>query len=393
MASLAENTGSAEIDNLMDSLREIAQSENSAWRTLPPEAYFSPELHALEVDRIFRRHWLCIGRVDQVANPGDYMALDVVGEPIVLVRDKKGEVRVLSNVCRHRWMKVCDGTGNRKAFVCPYHAWTYELDGRLRGAVEMKKHPGFDPKTVALPEVRHEVWQGFVYVNLDGKAEPLAPQLAPIDKEIAEFGVETWEVVETVDCDEYPWDWKVMQDNGECYHHIGAHPETFEANFPARTTVTQCDGPTIIQWCAARESKRTRHDDGLDYVPMYFEPVPGLTERQRHNFMLIYVLPNFFIYLQPDYGMKVRMFPTAAGRIRMYVDFLVPPSTKAMPDFDTRLADAVAFFHQFNEEDRVVNAAIQKGLQSAWAQPAPLSWLEEHNQHVARWVAQELTRP
>ena len=379
-------------DDLMEEIRVVAESGNRAWRTLPPQAYFSPEIHELEIERVFRRNWLCIGRVDQAANPGDYMALDVAGEPIVMVRDKKSELRVLSNVCRHRWMKVCDGAGNKTSFVCPYHAWTYELDGRLRGATEMADCPGFEPKNIALPRVQHEVWQGFVYINLDGKAAPLGPQLTGVDAEIAEFGIETWEVVETVDCGEYPWDWKVMQDNGECYHHIGAHPQTFETNFPARSTITRCDGSTIMQWCEARESRRTRHDDGLDYVPMYFEPVPGLTERQRTNFMLIYILPNFFIYLQPDYGMKIRMFPTGSGRIRMYVDFFVPPSAKKLPDFDGKLAEAVAFFHRFNEEDYAVNSRIQQGLKSAWAVPAPLSRLEEHNKHVAWWIADQLVR-
>jgi phenylpropionate dioxygenase-like ring-hydroxylating dioxygenase large terminal subunit len=289
-------------------------------------------------------------------------------------------------------MKVCDGAGNKRAFVCPYHAWTYELDGRLRGAVEMKGCPGFDPAAVALPRIRHEVWQGFVYVNLDGKAAPLAPQLGSIDEEIAEFGVETWQVAETVDCGEYPWDWKVMQDNGECYHHIGAHIETFEANFPARSTVTHCGGPVIIQWCEARPSRRIRWKDGQDYVPLTFEPVPGLTERQRINFMLIYVLPNFFIYLQPDYGMNMRMFPTGPGRIRLYADILVPPAARQLPDFDERLAEAVAFFNRFNDEDIAVNSVVQQGLRSAWATPAPLSHIEEHNMHVARWTAQQLVR-
>jgi len=392
MASNAKSDGIASDDELMACLRAVAESGNGEWRTLPPAAYFSPQVHELEIDRVFRRNWLCIGRADQAARPGDFMALDVAGEPVVLVRDLKGELRVLSNVCRHRWMKVCDGSGNRKSFVCPYHAWTYELDGRLRGAVEMNGCPGFDPGNIALARIRHEIWQGFVYINLDGKAAPLGPQLTHVDAEIAEFGIGSWEVVETVDCGEYPWDWKVMQDNGECYHHIGAHPQTFEATFPARSTVTQCQGPTIIQWCQARESRRTRGDDGLDYVPMYFEPVPGLTERQRTCFMLVYVLPNFFIYLQPDYGMNVRMFPIGPGRIRMYVDFFVPSSAKDLPDFDRRLRDAVSFFHRFNEEDRVVNSRVQKGLQSAWAVPGPLSRFEAHNRHVAWWIANQLVQ-
>ena len=376
---------------LLRSLQCVADSTNREWRTLPPQAYYSAELFELEKERIFRAHWLCIGRVDQVASPGDYMALEVVGEPVVMVRDMRGELRVLSNVCRHRWMKICSGSGNCDSLVCPYHAWTYELDGKLRGAVEMRGCPGFDPAKIALTPIRHEVWQGFVYVNLDGKAEVLAPQLTEIDEAIAEFQLDAWEVAKTVDCGEYPWDWKVMQDNGECFHHVGAHQQTFEPNYPARGTITRCQGSTIVQWCPSRKSRRVRGDDGLEYAPLYFTPMPGLTEMQRTCFVLIYVLPNFFIYLQPDYGTKLRVFPTAAGKIRMFADFLVPPIARDLPDFDARLDKAVAFFNTFNDEDYVVNAAVQRGLQSAWAGRAPLSHLEAHNQHVARWVAEQLT--
>lgn len=375
---------------LLDRLRVIAETGNGGWRTLPPQAYYCPELFDLEKEKVFRAHWLCIGRVDQVANPGDYMTIDVMGEPVVLLRDLDGTLRVLSNVCRHRWMKVCQGRGNKKRLVCPYHAWTYDLNGRLHNALEMKDCPDFEPDKVALPTIRHEVWQGFVYINLNGKAEPLSPQLLWVDEAIEEFGLGSWEVVKTVDCGEYPWDWKVMQDNGECFHHLGAHLKTFEQNYPARGTITRCQGSTIIQWCPAREQRRVVGEDGLEYAPYYFRPVPGLTEIQRTSFILVYVLPNFFIYLQSDYGMKLRVFPVSAGKIRMFTDFLVPPDARTTPDFDQRLAQVVEFFNRFNDEDFAVNSAVQQGLQSAWAQTAPLSHLEAHNQHVACWIAKQL---
>ena len=391
MSSLREPESIDATQSLLEVLRAVADSGNSEWRTLPPKAYYSPELFELEKEHIFRAHWLCIGRADQVPNPGDFMALDVVGEPVVLLRDLQGDLRVLSNVCRHRWMKICAGSGNTRGLACPYHAWTYELDGKLRAAVEMSDSPGFDPRGVALPAIRHEVWQGFVYINLDGNAGPLCPQLTHIDTEIAEFELETWEVARTIEFDEYPWDWKVMQDNGECFHHVGAHNKTFEPNFPARGAITRCEGSTIIQWCPAKVTRRVKGADGLDYVPLYFTPKTGLTETQRTCFILLYVLPNFFIYLQPDYGVKLRVFPTGAGKIRMLTDFLVPPFARELPDFEERLDRAVAFFNLFNDEDYAVNSAVQKGLQSSWAGPAPLSHLEAHNQHVARWIAEQLT--
>ena len=124
--------------------------------------------------------------------------------------------------------------GHCEMFVCPYHAWTYNLDGRLRGAVEMQHTPDFDASEVRLPEIRHEVWQGFVFVNLDGQADPLAPRLAPLDEAIAEYDLASWVTVRALDFGEQPWDWKVMMDNGDVYHHLGLHRDTVEPRSPGR---------------------------------------------------------------------------------------------------------------------------------------------------------------
>src|SRR5262245_45407552 len=147
-------------------------------RGLPPACYTSLEFYARETERIFRRDWLYIGRADEVAEPGDYLCLDVLGEPLVMVRDGAGEVRVLSRICRHRAMPVGSGAGHARTFVCPYHTWTYALDGRLLGAPEMRETPGFDPAACRLPGLRSEVWEGFVFVSFDPEAPALGPSLA-----------------------------------------------------------------------------------------------------------------------------------------------------------------------------------------------------------------------
>ncbi len=380
------------LDELLNSLHHIAANKNQQWTTLPPGAYHNKDFFELERERIFKAGWFCIGRSDQVANPGDYLTIDVVGEPLVMVRGSDRVIRILSNVCRHRWMRVCTGAGSAKTLVCPYHSWTYNLDGSLRAALEMDQTPGFDPSKVCLPEIRHEVWQGFVYVNLSGKAASLTPQLEPVAKRIAEFDLNHWRVATTVDCGEYPWDWKVMQDNGECYHHFGAHSQTFEPNFPAREVTTECGDSWITQIANSSKSCRRLGKDGMEYVPGVFEPIPGLDAWQRTSFILIYVLPNFFIYLQADMGMKLRVLPLEAGRIHLLADILLPPGAFELPDFQQRLDSSVEFFERFNEEDVVVNIGVQTGSRSQFAGPAPLSHLEKHNRHVAWWVASQLIK-
>lgn len=376
----------------LDAMRRMVADGNAAWRTLPPRAYRSDALFELEKDRVFRAGWVCLGRADQVARPGDYLALDVVGQALVMVRDLDGTLRVLSNVCRHRWMSVCLGKGNAKVLSCPYHAWTYRLDGRLWAAPEMDGNPAFRKDDVALAPLRHETWNGFVYVNLDGRARPLAERLAAVEPRLAAYRLDRWVTARTVDCGEYPWDWKVMQDNGECYHHLGLHTETFEADYPGRwSRAFENGGDFTLLWNPSRPERQTIGPDGLSYVPgLSFVPQPGLDELQRTSFQLLYVLPNFFIYLQPDLVMNMRVFPVAAGRIRLIADFIVLPDSLALPDVEARLDRAVAFFERFNDEDVVANSAIQRNLAIA-TEPAPLGDLEHHNRHVALWVARRLT--
>jgi len=379
------------VNVILDQLRHIAATKNSGWRTLPPAAYSSEALYELEKSKIFKSGWVCVAREDQVPTAGDYLTVEVAGEPVMLVRDHDGELRALSNVCRHRWMRLCEGSGNTERLVCPYHAWTYRLDGSLQGAPEMSKTPGFDASQIALPRIRHEVWRGFVYVNIDGAAADLKPQLTDLEPMVESYGVDDWRVAHTVDCGEYPWDWKVMQDNGECYHHIGAHAETFERNYPARQIYTECSEAWLTTVSPCRKESLRTGDDGHGYAPGEFEPVDGLAEWQRESFFLIYVLPNFFIYLQPDYGLNMRVFPVSAGRIRMLVDVMLPPKNFEAPNFESGVKNIVDFFKRFNDEDVFVNSRVQTGLCSEFATPAPLSHLEEHNMHVAWWIASRLT--
>src|SRR5262249_42611111 len=161
----------------------------------------------------------------EVAVPGDYLTLDLVGEPLILVRDPAGAVRVLSAICRHRAMPVAAGAGHTRTFVCPYHNWTYALDGRLLGAPEMTGSPGLDPAGCRLPTVRSEIWEGFVFVSFDPDARPLGPALAPLAPLVQPYGLPAMKTVKSVpfemECD---WNWKLMCENFmEPYHHLGTH--------------------------------------------------------------------------------------------------------------------------------------------------------------------------
>ena len=154
---------------------------------LPPRYYTDPAIYKLEEERIFRKQWMFVGREDEVAQPGDYITIDIAGTPLIIVRDQQGTVRALSGSCLHRYMPVAEGAGNRSSFQCPYHLWTYGLDGQLIGAPEMEHATVFDKSACRLPEARLEVWEGFIFVNLDPEAEPLSPQLETLSRRLAGY--------------------------------------------------------------------------------------------------------------------------------------------------------------------------------------------------------------
>jgi phenylpropionate dioxygenase-like ring-hydroxylating dioxygenase large terminal subunit len=385
-------TQRSETENTLRAMASMAADGNADWRTLPPDAYTNPEIHALEVEKIFKASWLVLGRVDEVEQRGSYVAREMVGQAVVMVRGQDDKLRVFSNICRHRWMKLLEGKGRKAVITCPYHAWAYGTDGALRRAPDMERHPDFDPSCVRLEELNFEIWQGFVFVNLDGKASPLAPRLTGLTKRVKGFGLEDWVTARTVESGDVAWDWKVMQDNGECYHHEGLHPETFQRVFPGERSRCEVEGDWIFQWNPVREEALEKTAAGEPIMPgLFFEPLEGLNDFERTNFHLFYVLPNYLFYLQPDCGIMIRCFPTAAGRMYMETDLLVPRAARELPDYEERLDRLDAFFNRFNDEDTTANSAIQKNLESGRVAPAPLSHLEAHNRHVAWWIASKLT--
>ena len=204
---------------------------------------------------MFRQDWVCIGTVHQIPKVGDYFTLDVVGEPLVVVRAQDG-VHVLSRACLHRWAPVASGSGNTKVFVCPFHKWAYDLTGRLVAAPFMEKAEHFDSAECKLPEFRSHVIPdlGFIFVNISGDAKPIGTRL---DSFIEKYG--NWKVKElslgSHSVNEFDFNWKIQIETAmECYHHIGAHSTTFEPIQPAR--LSSCDD-SEEGWTVCHSPSRT----------------------------------------------------------------------------------------------------------------------------------------
>jgi phenylpropionate dioxygenase-like ring-hydroxylating dioxygenase large terminal subunit len=192
---------------------------------IPARCYYDEDIYKFEVEHILKKNWLAIGRWDWAEKPGDYFTTTMFGEPLVIVRDRAGTLRCLVNACRHRWARVVDeGSGNTSVLMCPYHRWTYNLDGTLR-AVSRESIPGFDKDNCALPSLPLEIWEGTIFINFDPKAAPLAPQLTGLEPFISRFRLGEMRTAGRVTYDT-SWNYKYSFETGyEAYHHCGIHNE------------------------------------------------------------------------------------------------------------------------------------------------------------------------
>lgn len=323
--------------------------------SLPPRLYSDPGQYDAEVAHVFRREWHSVARIDELATPGDYVCVDLFGDPIVIVRDADGSVRAMSRVCRHRGMPIVEGCGNANGFTCPYHRWTYGLDGALRGAPAMERSAGFDRSVHALPALRAEVWQGWVFVNLDPNAVPLAPRLAALAALLEPHALADMRVATTLHYAS-PWNWKLMVENFmESYHHIGVHAATLQPTHPAFSThVEDLAGPFVLLENPGKTPEVPPFWAGCVFPFHMF----GLTRGSR----------PFCTW----YRMQIR----SHAYFDLDIKILVPPAIADKPDAARALAATIDRIHR---EDIVVCEGVQRGLRASLAAPGRMSYLEKGN--------------
>ncbi len=386
-------TAKDSIDALVAELAAYAENDEN-WHTLPPQAYCSEEIFELEVERVFRRGWMNAGHVSQVPSAGDFRTVDMFGELLVITRGRDGEINVMSRVCSHRWMDICPNTqtGNAPSLQCPYHRWTFSHSGELRAAPEMAETPGFNKEEFGLHHFRHEVWEGFIWVNLDGQAPSTAELWGPMSDQLHEYGLADWSIVGSTSWGESAWDWKVFIDNGECYHHIGIHDDTLEPIMPARRAVDlQNNGEYTLLYANGNDDVLVPADDGeVDYFSDD-PPVPGLNPQQRRGLGLAYPLPNYVLALMPSHAIWFEVYPLGPGRIDLTTHLMLPPHLVDAPGSEARIAGHLASAASIHEQDIVVCEGVQRGLEAASARPGMLCHLEEHNRAFAKWYARQIS--
>ena len=230
----------------VEALRALA-AEPARALALSRECYLDPGFFELELEKVLKPGWHAVAHQSQLPEPGDYRSVDLLGTPLLVLRDERRRLRVFSRVCLHRALPIVEGSGHTRRFSCPYHRWAYDLDGCLRAAPSMNDVPGFDRDACRLPELRLEEWQGFAFVSLDPTAAPLVPRLGPLTELLEPEPFDELVVIGSLEF-ESPFNWKILVENFvESYHHQGPHRQSLQPTNPAAGTYAlEVDAPVAV---------------------------------------------------------------------------------------------------------------------------------------------------
>jgi nitrite reductase/ring-hydroxylating ferredoxin subunit len=306
-------------------------------RTLPWSWYSDPALLRLEQERIFRAGWQYAGPAEHVAAPGDFFACAIGDVPVVVTRDREGELHALLNVCRHRGSLVASGRGNRVTLQCPYHAWTYGLDGRLRTAPRAAE---IDVEEIALAELAVELWGPLVFVNATPSPQPLETVLGPVPQLLADGGVDAGRLRLRRRGDyELACNWKIAVENYlECYHCAVAHPGFSEV-------VDVSPGAYRLETFALGSSQFAPTRNGARPVEGQFHWLWPVTK--------LYAMPG------PPNLVVGPLRPDGPERTVGFFDYFFPADVP-----DAEVDELIAWDDQVGLEDRALVASVQKGVRA-----------------------------
>lgn len=342
---------------------------------LPPHYYTSPEILELEKQKLFFKDWLVVGRVEEWPNPGDFKAIDICDEPVVISRNKAGQLKAFANVCRHRGVAVACGTGNATEFKCPYHAWIYDLDGKLVAPSRPRGITLHPERDCQLPPIKLDTWGGFVFINFDDQAPPLADYLDADDYRNAVAYVKPEETV-LVDTVSYVLDcnWKLVPENlADVYHVEVIHKGSF-------------GGKTYSPEKALSQLTYTKYGWHKEYVSgtmapdaeLLFGPAPWLKDHPKGKQFAFsaFLRPNFYLFARADLVQPFVAYPLGPNRTQVTGWTCLPKSFVGMPAFQEKVDILAKFVRKFAGEDNDLVRAMQRGLSSKYFPRGPMHELE-----------------
>ncbi|MGH7906367.1 MAG: aromatic ring-hydroxylating oxygenase subunit alpha [Candidatus Binataceae bacterium] len=375
------------LSGLLAGLDASAREHNQAL-SLPKECYTSAEWFEFEKRAVYDREWVCVAHTGSIPNGGDYVRIIINDDPMLVLRDHDGAIRVMSAVCPHRGRVLGEDHGNCERLVCGLHHWTFDLRGQLLGAPEMNATIALEDlkRQAFLPVLRSEIWNGWVFVNMDGRARPLAPRLKRLGEEIKNHHMGELLSTPTFELGPYAWNWKYMQENAiEPYHtwylHRGIHDFA-----PSRLS-------SFYEW--------DEQDDGAVFHPTgfleldqnfnmsfksLFPIIKTLGEKERRRVMFVTVLPNLFFGAVPDGVFYYIILPGGPHSLKLTVGFLYPEETLKDKNFDYIFKMTVDGLCAYNDQDVDSNAKVHLGLKSRFARRTQYAPKEKTLSQMNRWL-------
>jgi len=366
-------------DEFAATMKPVRQASHA-----PGHIYSSPEIYAAEKETIFLKDWLAVARVEELPEPGDFMTLRIVGEPIVLARDESGRLNAFANVCRHRGVEVASGSGNTREFSCPYHGWLYDLEGRLVGAPYMKDVEGFEPGNCRLDAVKLGIWRGWVFVNLDRDCEPLEDFVADFE---ADFGFMRQDRMKifgkfetTLNCN-----WKLVVENAMDKYHINTiHRDTLSyktAHMDVDYFYRKRGGYGTF---FAMEPRTNSHR------LMFGRNMPWLEDKPYNFATACFMAPNYQQFYYADNVECLTYWPLGIDRTRLVVYMLLPAEWADIEGREERMAEYLAQERQVFDEDREMVESLQRAMASELFEPGRMCHAEGPIHHQLKYYLERM---
>jgi len=367
------------------SAAEVAATRQPTRRAhlLPPRVFHEPEILAYEQEAWFGGGWVSVGREEDALLPGQYFLTSVAGENLIVVRGNDGRLRAFFNVCRHRGATLVEeACGTTPRFQCPYHAWIYDLEGRLKTPRHTELLDGFDPVEWGLVPCRLETWQGTVYLDLSGEAPALETFLGDLVPGMARFDLGALRRARRIDYD-VKANWKAIIENYlECYHCPGVHPQLNKITPYNMGEYLPWAGPFSGSFMEVLPEYETLSLTGdAAGRPM----IPGMEAADEHRVYYFAIWPNQLLSLHPDYLMLHWLTPLEPGRTLVRCEWYFDPAEMAKPGFDP--SDAIDFWDMTNRQDWHVCELQQRGTKSRAYTPGRYSAIESSVQGFDLMVA------
>jgi Rieske 2Fe-2S family protein len=354
----------------MATFQRTIESYQQGARTLPRDFYTSPAIYVEDIERIHARHWNCVGRSSAFATAGDYQTRTIAGESLIIVRDRGGELHAFFNVCRHRGTRICNLASGQfsETIQCPYHAWTYGLDGRLVGAPHMNEVEGFDKKNYPLHEAAVAEWEGFVFVNIADKPQPFEKWLAPMIGRLSRFDLPSLKVGHRVRY-EVNANWKlVFQNYSECLHCPMIHPELSTVLPYTSGANDLTSGPFLGGYMEIKQPNESATLTGRACGRVISGELKGDDLRRAYYYTL---MPNMALSIHPDYVNFYLLTPVSVDKTVVETEWMFNPANEKDPKFNPK--DAIDFWDVTNRQDWDICERSQQGVYSRRYEPGPYS--------------------